>query len=171
MRLFIALPFSSGVTEGLSKVGSELKAAGVSGSFAPRQNLHLTLAFLGEVNDAKPVISAINSVRLSETEIGFGKFSMFGDILVVEMTKNDALARYVCDLRRALDAAGIGYDKKPFRAHVTLVRRTSLPNENFDIKDYFAPLSNAVAKVSDVCLFRTDFIEGKPRYTAIYRKK
>ena len=53
MRLFIAIPFEPPMLDALTQVQASLKAGGVRGGFTARQNLHMTLAFLGEVRDPR----------------------------------------------------------------------------------------------------------------------
>ena len=49
MRLFISVQFTEPMINALEAFQSRLKASGVEGYFAVRENLHLTLAFIGEV--------------------------------------------------------------------------------------------------------------------------
>ena len=48
MRLFTAINFDDNIKDALSAAISELKARGIRGTFTLRENLHLTLVFLGE---------------------------------------------------------------------------------------------------------------------------
>ncbi len=48
MRLFIAVQLSEPMRGAISKVQDGLLRLGVRGSYTPRENLHLTLAFIGE---------------------------------------------------------------------------------------------------------------------------
>ena len=49
MRLFIVIPFSEEFREELLRVQREMKVNGVRGNFSRPENLHVTVAFLGEV--------------------------------------------------------------------------------------------------------------------------
>ena len=48
MRLFIAIKFNAKVINDLVKLQAELKDCGAEGNFTRPENLHLTLAFIGE---------------------------------------------------------------------------------------------------------------------------
>ena len=61
MRLFIALPAPEHVRQALEETQAALKKAGVRGRFTPPENLHLTLAFLGNVADPAPAIEATDA--------------------------------------------------------------------------------------------------------------
>ena len=75
MRLFVAIQLSDEMKTSLTGMMHELKKAGVKGSFVPTNNLHLTLAFIGETKDTPLVKDALKTVqyksfRLSLTEAG-----------------------------------------------------------------------------------------------------
>ena len=59
MRLFIAIMLSDDMKKSVIGTMHELKKADVHGSYVPAQNLHVTLAFIGETRDAAPVKAAI----------------------------------------------------------------------------------------------------------------
>ena len=48
MRLFIAIKFSSEIEKVLTDLQDDLKTQGITGNYTNIQNLHLTLAFIGE---------------------------------------------------------------------------------------------------------------------------
>ena len=52
MRLFIAIMLSDDMKKAVTGTMHELKKADVRGSYVPAQNLHVTLAFIGETKDA-----------------------------------------------------------------------------------------------------------------------
>ena len=57
MRLFIAINFNDMTRARLIALRDELRDKAVYGRFSPSENLHLTLAFLGE-SDAKQTAAA-----------------------------------------------------------------------------------------------------------------
>ena len=48
MRLFIAIRLSDEMKKALINCMHDLKKQGVEGNYVPAQNLHMTLAFIGE---------------------------------------------------------------------------------------------------------------------------
>ena len=50
MRLFVAVTLSEEMRSSLTAYMHQLKKAGVKGNYAPAQNLHMTMAFIGEVS-------------------------------------------------------------------------------------------------------------------------
>ena len=99
MRLFIAIMLSDDMKKSVIGTMHELKKADVRGSYVPAQNLHVTLAFIGETKDAAAVGIKGNQ--------GLNK-----------------LAKYVTT---ALDEAQIPYDRKKFVPHITIIRNMGGP--------------------------------------------
>ena len=55
MRLFISIQFTDPMIDALEAFQSRLKASGVEGYYAARENLHLTLAFIGDYGEPDEV--------------------------------------------------------------------------------------------------------------------
>lgn len=72
MRLFIALQFDDDIIEELEYFQGMLKDEGVTGNFTNRENLHLTLAFIGDYNDPDEVLDVMEAVNFSPIEISLG---------------------------------------------------------------------------------------------------
>ncbi len=64
MRLFIAIPLSEEMKKALVTCMHDLKKQGVEGNYVPAQNLHLTLAFIGEYDEPEKVKEVLRSVPL-----------------------------------------------------------------------------------------------------------
>ena len=62
MRLFIAIQLDEAAKEYLSSVQDQFRESNVRGSYTPEENLHLTLAFIGEYTDPDKVMDALESV-------------------------------------------------------------------------------------------------------------
>ena len=165
MRLFIAIPFSEEFRGALIRVQNEMRQNGVEGNFSRAANLHLTVAFIGELEDAGPALEALKSVPLPELTLKSGRLGNFGEILWVGLQRNPALEQYVADVRVALEAAGVPYDKKKFRPHITLVRRAWWPG-GLAVAD-LAEAPRVRMDVDRVCLMKSERLNGKLTYTAV----
>lgn len=166
MRLFIAIPFDTQTTDALAAVQRACRAEGITGNYTRRENLHLTVAFLGEVRDPRPVVSVLQSVPLPALTLSFRKPSVFRDILVAELARDAALEQYSKSLRHALGSAGIDYDRKPFRPHVTLIRRADIPDAA-NLPALFSQLCSAPVSCTRAQLMRTNFIDGRATYSCL----
>ena len=123
MRLFIAIQFEEDILQALAKLQSEWKALGMQGHVALPQNLHLTLAFIGEYGNPDAVLDAMADVPLSRFSIHLDGIGNFGDLYWAGIAENKALSSYVQRLRRVLAEHGIPYDRKRFSPHITLMRK------------------------------------------------
>ena len=170
MRLFIAAPVPAELRRALARTQASLRANGARGRFAPPENLHMTLVFLGNVPDPAPVIEAMRPLRLPRTALRFDRLTLFGDVLVALYQPDNALAAYVKTLRAALDAAGLPYEKQAFRPHITLCRKTALPGE-FRVSLSEQGLRTTPMRVQAATLFCSALSGEGPRYTPLHTER
>ena len=166
MRVFAAIPLSYEVREGLAAYEEALRRMGVSGRFAPPENLHLTLAFPGEVKDPAPVIRALSRIKVPSFSIALSSPGSFGDLIYAGMAdrnREGALSRLAGSVRTALAEEHVAFDEKPFVPHVTLVRRARFPKG-------LPALPDISMRVTRICLFRSEEKNGRRIYTEVYRR-
>ncbi len=128
MRLFIAINFEERFVEELVSLQDRLRSAGVSGNYTKKENLHMTLAFVGEYGNPDDVLCAIESVELKPITIRLDGLQLFRDMYFAHVEKNQRLEGYVRKLRRTLAENGIPFDRKKFSPHITLIRKVSFIN-------------------------------------------
>ena len=161
MRLFAAIQFSPAVRTALGRTISALRTQG-SGTFTRPENLHLTLAFIGEtdrIEDAKAALkraAAGGGFRL--TAEGLGHFDDLWWAGVREDKKLEALA---LGIQQSLRDAGFSIEKRPWKPHITLVRRWRGPKPQ-------ATLSPTSMRAHKVSLMKSERIGGKLVYTELY---
>ncbi len=134
MRAFIALELPEDFKEDLAAMTRVLSSA-VEGRFIPRENYHVTLAFLGDIDEAQAhdVMDAMDEACVGMPRIPLradrlGKFGRSSDAtLWLGLAPDPALIRIANQMREALRAQGFALDDKPFLPHITLARRTCLP--------------------------------------------
>ena len=125
MRLFIAINLSDAMKDSLISMQNALYDRGVRGNYTPEENLHLTLAFIGEYPDAQPVLDALSAVAFRPFELSLEGMGRFGDLWWAGMRDSVPLMAVVRRIRRALAESGIPFDRKRFSPHVTLIRKAS----------------------------------------------
>ena len=167
MRLFIAIRFSRPVLETLKQAQEDLRRQGARGNFSREENLHLTLAFLGETGDAAGARAAMAEAcaeggTFPLTVAGTGRF---GELWWAGIAKNRRLEEVERALRTALTARGFVLEKRDFRPHVTLARQVKSPR----------PLRLAVPErtmtVKGISLMRSERRDGKLIYTELAYEK
>lgn len=133
VRTFFALWPDTAVRDALAGLAHEV-ASEADGRVSATENLHLTLAFLGEVASPRiAVLQAIGAAAASAVP-AFGltldRVGMFRGSEIAwagASTVPAALALLVSELGDAVAAQGFALDPRPFQVHVTLARRCRKP--------------------------------------------
>ncbi len=167
MRLFIALPVPEKTRRALEETQDALRKQGVRGRFTPSENLHLTLVFIGSARDPAPIVEALRQIKIPRTALAFHRLTLFGDVLVALLQRDEALEACVRAMRAALDAAGVRYDRQAFRPHITLCRKTALPASGFRPETAGRTLDAARLPVREVRLMASDLSGEKPAYSVV----
>lgn len=165
MRLFIAIHFSPEIKASLLDAIQHLREQSFSGNFTRPENLHLTLAFIGEserLEDLKQVLDSIDSRPFPLELSGSGHF---GELYWAGLQKSPALDRLARIIRQELLLRHFDIDRKPFRPHITLARQLQAKEEP---KLQLNPASMQVERVSLMCSER---IQGRLTYTEVYSKQ
>ena len=123
MRLFIAICFDDNMLDALSEIQDDLIRCGVEGNYTPRENLHMTLAFIGEYDDPEQIEEVMQKVPLRAFSIKLSGYAPFKDMFFANLEDNENLRDYVKRLRKALLDEEITFDRKKFLPHVTLIRK------------------------------------------------
>lgn len=161
MRLFIAIQLSDQMNKSLIQCMHDLKKQGVTGNYIPAQNLHMTLAFIGEYDEPEKVKSVIHNIPLPKFRLSLSHTGMFGNILWAGVKGNQKLKTYVKELQAALTANGIPCDRKKFVPHITLIRKVSAKNT------YQIHMPKASMTVEKVSLMKSERRNGKIVYTPL----
>ena len=161
MRLFISIDLSDELKNQIISTMHEMKKAGVKGSYVPKQNLHLTLAFIGETSEGDAVKEAMNRISCKPFRLSLSEIGSFGDLVYIGMKGNQGLSAAVKSVRSALDAAGIRYDSKKFVPHITIIRKAAGPWQNVK-----APAGEMMVK--KISLMKSEEKSGKRVYTEIH---
>ena len=136
MRSFIAIAIPEGIKQEIAKAQDQLRESGVQASWTKSQSIHLTLKFLGEVEEGRlPAIMA----ALDRAVQGTGRFML--EIAGSGAFPNPRNARVAwlgiageVDKLKALQAAvenemersGMERENRPFQPHLTLGRIKSI---------------------------------------------
>jgi 2'-5' RNA ligase len=161
MRLFVAIQLSDDMKKTIAGTLHTMKQKGVNGNYVPLQNLHLTLAFIGETDDPYAVKDALKMVSFKPFKLALSDMRTFGDLLHVSVKGNQGLSFVAKSVRDALDQAGIGYDQKKFNPHITVIRKVS-----GNWKQVPSPKGEMIVK--KISLMKSVFKDGKPFYSEVW---
>lgn len=172
MRLFIAINFDQQTVDQIIAVQHRLRLLG-TGNFSRPENLHLTLAFLGEVAPARiaAIHDAMDNTTVLPMALTFDHVGCFkrdgGDIWWIGLQENASLLSLQQALAGHLADAGFLIERRHFSPHITLareVRLTARPDRSTLLKSPFT------ARVGAISLMRSERIGGRLTYTELYQK-
>lgn len=170
MRLFIAINLGEEMTEQLLKLRDTLKERSERGNFSRRENIHLTLAFLGECDDrmadaAKKVMDGSGFRPFSLTVGTVGRFRKGRrDTWWAGVNSSKELSDLQKGLVTGLTAAGFEPDGRGFAPHITLGREVVSSAAPWDTEAFGQT-------VTSIDLMRSERINEKLTYTAVYTKR
>lgn len=173
MRLFIAVNFQNEVKDSLCGCIERLKENSVRGNFTRRENLHLTLAFLGETpraDSAKRAMDAAAGVPFELSIGGFGRFRRGGDIYWVGVEHSAALTALQASLCGELRREGFSLETREFKPHLTLGREVSLV-PGFDREAFARAIPPMHMRVEKISLMKSERLNGRLTYTELYAKQ
>lgn len=134
MRLFVALNFPTAVRDGLWRAVAPVRALDLPVKWVQPEGLHLTLKFLGDVDDATEDVVRAALVRaagggptpraVTLSLQGFGVFPDAGRprVFWAGIDAESALELLQHRVERELEPLGFPLEGRPFRPHVTLGR-------------------------------------------------
>lgn len=169
MRIFAAIALPEDVRAAFGEAISNLKRQHPgAGRWSRAENLHLTLAFIGEVppaaaQEAAAALAEADSVMLSWKMDRFGTFGRL-KILWCGLEDSRPAEALAAAVRAKLSERGIAFDAKPFRAHITLARDWTGPNPE-QLPEKLLPAADGQMRPARAKLFATERDEsGRIRY-------
>jgi len=126
IRCFVALQPDAAARDRLDALASAQHSRFPNARRIRRDNLHLTLAFIGALDAgiARSVARHLAAQTAEPFDWTLGDLGVFGRARVLWVGGADArLDALAARIRALLDALDVHYDRKPFVAHVTLLRK------------------------------------------------
>ena len=155
MRLFISINLNDEMKDALIDIQETMRVYGIHGNETVPDNMHLTLAFIGEYDDPDHVKRVVDSIEIRPFEIRLNGIGAFRDLWWAGIENSAPLMAVSRRLRRALAEADIPFDRKKFSPHITIIRRaggrlSAVPEEEI------AAHSGGVMTVDHISLMRSD---------------
>ena len=168
MRLFLGLPFEEQAKDRFARAQGELKKLAGKGNFTARDNFHLTLFFLGEMDtgQADAAKAALMAAHIAPLTLTFDRLSLFpGGIYHLFPEFEPDLYAAQLRLVRALRREGFDIEDRLFTPHVTLGRKVRLA---YDV-DPTGPLQRPIqAQTGYGTLFLSHRVAGELTYTPLF---
>ena len=169
MRLFIALELPEDARERIARSAASSERFRNSGRLIPKENYHLTLAFLGEVpeNCLEDIVSAMEACPSPPLPLTVGAFGRFrqrdGDVIWRRVSGGNALFSLQRRLCRELERRGFSPEKREYSPHLTVARKAVLRSGP-------QPEGEEIPFTADgMTLFRSDTGPNGAAYTPLKR--
>jgi 2'-5' RNA ligase len=179
MRTFIAIELPQEVRDALSRLQNQLKSSGADVKWVAPENIHLTLKFIGDIDDIKldKIIRIIediaknkNSFYIHLCSIGaFPKLS-YPKVIWAGIDKGDSETKEIAkELEERIEKAGIPKEDRPFSSHITIGRLRSYLNreklvQNLENVMREFQTENLEFNVTEITLFKSTLTPKGPIY-------
>ena len=167
MSLFVAITLSPAFRQAVLETMELLRAQCASGSFTRPENLHITLAFLGELPSPVPARQALEQVDFAPFPITLEGAGHYGDLWWAGLRRSPQLLNLSEQVRRKLDKQRISFDRKPFRPHITLARRAVLLSPG----SASLKVEPASMQVESIVLMKSQRVQGRLLYSPVFRRE
>ena len=162
MRLFFALWPDAPAAAALAQLARELAAAS-GGKAVPAAKIHLTLAFLGDVDEQRLALAmqAPSDLACAAFAMQLDEVGSFRGARVAWAGCREpgrGLIELQAGLSRRLAERGFAPDERPYKPHVTLARKIGRPVAP-------APIAQIQWRAREIALVRTEL--GKGTYTTL----
>jgi 2'-5' RNA ligase len=175
MRLFIAVIFSDEIKNRLLKIQEQLRSQSSRGNFTRPENLHLTLAFLGETPETQleKLYDILEDIQSSPFSIPFNRTGCFThsgkELWWIGAAKDSSglpLLKAIHEqLLSRLLKEGFPADTRPFNAHITLGREIK------HAKPILLNCPEITAQVDHISLMKSEHLRTGLIYTELKRKQ
>jgi 2'-5' RNA ligase len=179
IRTFIAIELPEKIIYTIGKVQEEIKIYGLKVRWVRPENIHLTLKFLGDIQEAdtekvaKVVSESVTghpAISLAVKGIGVFPSIKKPRVLWLGISKQlDPLTALQQALNYNLEAMGFPKEKRPFRGHLTLGRIKSKidPKILHDILKEFFQFESEHFLADRIILYKSDLKPGGAVYTKL----
>jgi 2'-5' RNA ligase len=174
MRLFIAIDLKKEIKDYLYNLENELKKKlPATIRWVNKKNLHLTLKFLGEINEdkIKELKQKLSKINFKEFDLQLDKISYFGNQIEIyniwiSIKPKDEMTR----LAQKIDSETLEFSSKEqkFNSHLTLGRISKMKNIKL-FKEILekTEIRNLNFKVNSFLLIESTLTKDGPKYKII----
>lgn len=169
MRCFVAVKFPDEILEKIEKIQKELPL--FKGKLTEKENLHLTLKFLGDIDEKKldKVKERLRNTRLENFEAEIDSIGVFSEayvrIIWLHLKGAEKLQKKIDEI-----LSGLFEKERRFMSHITIARV-----KNLDNKKEFLELLNGIKfekiefPINEFFLMKSDLNKKGPVYKVLER--
>lgn len=183
MRTFIAIELPKNIKDSLASLQEQLKTSGADVKWVSLENIHLTLKFLGEIDETKlnKIIKILEDAALDKNPFQIGISSLgafpkinFPRVIWIGIGKGDSEVKAIArDLEEKISQIGIPKEGRAFSSHITIGRVRSMRNREKLIRELETLASNfgqrnfSEFSVTKITLFKSTLTPKGPIYEAL----
>jgi len=176
MRLFIALDIPADVRTALTNYMERARALAPEARWARVEGLHVTLKFVGHVDDAvvEQIKAALKSIKAAPFEVKFAGVGFFpnpnaGRVFWAGVDGGDQLPHLASTVDAALEKLGFQRETKPYHPHLTLARTSSRPLRELRPLLAVPPPQFGTMTAREFFLYQSQPQKGGSKYTKLER--
>jgi len=177
MRVFIGIEFDEPIKQYLKDVQDVVKTTTISGEFTLYSNFHLTLKYIGQINNNEfdelcdcidDVSKDISPFYVKINDIGVFHKKNSSIVFVGVQDPFNSLKRLYTKLEQTIIEAGFDPDERKYRPHITLGKKVVFRSGNFTNE---LPYYHNDIRCTKITLFESHRVNGVLTYTPIYIRK
>jgi 2'-5' RNA ligase len=139
MRSFISIELPENIKKEIFKTFESLKNSGyIYGNFVQKDNIHLTLKFLGNLSEEKiqEIQNKLSEIKLNSFGATTGEIGFFPSEKYIRVIWVDLVSDELKNLKKIIDdklhEIGVNHDNREFSSHLTVARIKKVKDkENF----------------------------------------
>jgi RNA 2',3'-cyclic 3'-phosphodiesterase len=179
MRTFISINLTDDIHQSISKMQNRLDSDAIGIRWTRAENCHLTLKFLGAIQEEiiEPLSNALAKASLTiqpfTAELkGIGQFPSRNPLSVLWIgvdQGNQEMRDLEQSIRKPILESGIKFDKKTFSPHLTIGRGRRGQKAQLNDLDSYANLSVGTIEVDSFYLMKSVLQQSGPVYNVVKR--
>jgi len=179
-RGFIAVDIN--VSSKIKEFSDEITKSGANVKLVEPENIHLTLKFLGDTDEAlinkieeimKKSVKNVDPFKIQLNRVGVFPNLNYIKVVWIGIQNGENLAIIARDINEKLANLGFNRDKRGFSAHLTIARVKSAKNKDklLQIVNKFQDVEFSNQKIGSIKLKKSDLTPKGPIYTTLREVK
>lgn len=182
MRAFIAIELPKNIIELLAKAQEILQESQADVKWVAKENLHLTLKFLDEINEEEKdkIVDIIKTTahgyptfKTALHDLGAFPKEKNPRIIWAGLDNQEQFREIAKDLEEKINKLGIPKEERSFKAHITMGRvksnkNLSILSETLSKNAGLFKNSDTVFEIKKITLFKSTLLKDGPLYERLY---
>ena len=173
MKLLVAIGLNEDIKKSVGSLAESIKEGSQKGIFSRDENLHLTLAYIGDTDRIDVMKRIVDSLPDDDFKIEFGKFNLTktdtGDMLWLNVNKSEELAAIRKAIINRMRLMNFSIEETDYNPYIILGKDIGYKN-GFDPHKLTEEMPRLSMQASKIQLIKAEKVKGRTVYTEIYFK-